>query len=222
MIVDFPGRLPRFLSSFAAALTATAAGAAVLLAAVPVAVSDLLETPGDSMLRRLQNEEVLNETDLERLIRSREAAVLWRPTARRHTDIALGRMILGEYQTMGPADRSLMEVETELTKGLGSAPMNPYGWMRLVQARSALGAASSEKVSPLRLALRSGPHEDRRHSMLLLLVETGLETWSELQESERALIVEKARHSWNRDVRGTARAAIRADRADLLASMLGF
>lgn len=191
-------------------------------AAVPVAVSDLLETPGDSVLRRLQEEEPVNETDLERMVRSREAAARWRPTASRHTDMALGRLILGEDAAGVCAGRHLAEIESSLTQGLSLAPMNPYGWMRLVQVRSARGASPSDIAPPLRLALRSGPQEDRRHFMLLLMVETGLRVWRDLQEDERGLIAEKARRSWSRDARGTARAAVRAGRADLLAGILGF
>ncbi len=209
------------LSARAAAWTAVAAGAALILAAVPVAVSDWLERPGNPVLSQLQNEEIVNEQDLHRLVQSREAATRWRQTASQHADIAVGRLILDEFPGPGRPDGHLMEVETSLTRSLNLAPMNPYGWMRLVQARSAGGADPSEIAPPLRLALRSGPHEDRRHAMLLLVVETGLSVWEQLHDDERGLIADKARHSWSRDARGTARAAARAGRADLLASILG-
>ena len=204
----------------AAAGAAVAAGAAMILAAVPVAVSDWLERPGDPVLSRLQDEEAANESGLRRLVQSREAAMRWRQTAGRHADIALGRLILGEFPGPDQTDDHLVEVETSLTRSLSLAPMNPYGWMRLVQARYACGAVPSDIAPPLRLALRSGPHEDRRHAMLLLMVETSLGVWDQLLDDERGLIADKARYSWNRDARGTARAAGRADRADLLADIL--
>ncbi len=212
---------PARLFSRAAAWTAVAAGAALILAAVPVAVSDWLERSGNPVLDQLQDEEIVNESDLHHLIQSRESAKRWRHTASQHADIALGRLILGEFPDAGCSDDYLVEVETSLTRSLGLAPMNPYGWMRLVQVRYAREAAPSEIAPPLRLALRSGPHEDRRYYMLLLMLETGLGAWNQLHDDERDLIADKARHSWSRDARGTARVAVRAGRADLLADILG-
>ena len=204
------------------ALAAIGLGAAIAAAAVPVAVSDLLAMPGDSILKRLQDERAVGEHDLRRFIRSREAAAQWRSTARAYTDIALGRLILG-----GPPGRRTPrpesgDVEALLTKGLGLAPMNPYGWMRLAQVRMAREAAGPDIAPPLRLALRSGPHEDRRHAMLLLMVEAGLGAWNELNGPERRLIEAKANAAWERDARGAAAAAVRAGRAELLARLLGF
>ena len=205
-----------FFSSFGIAV-----GAAVAVAAIPVAVSDLLALPGDSVFSRLQEEQAVGAPELRGFVRSREAAAQWRATSGIHKDIALGRLILGEFLDPPGRARNLAETEISLTKGLGLAPMDPYGWMRLAQVRSARGAPVSEIAAPLRLALRSGPHEDRRHAMLLLTVETGLAAWEELDDAERGLIGQKARMAWSRDARGTAGAAVRAGRSDVLAGLLG-
>lgn len=197
-------------------------GATIFAAAVPVAVSALLAAPGDSILRQLRNEQSVGEDSLRRFVRSRESAAQWRRTAGAYTDIALGRLILGEYRDAGQRREELTEMEVLLTKGLGLAPMDPYGWMRLVQVRMALGAAASDIAPALQLALRSGPHEDRRHAMLLLMVEAGLLVWEELDTEERRLIDEKANVAWGRDARGAAGAAARAGRPDLLAGLLGY
>ena len=191
----------------------------MVLAAVPTAVSDLAKTPGDSVLRRLQDEETVTEADLESLVRSREASARWRQTASAHTDLAMGRLILGELRD---ADRRQRQVEDSLREGLVLAPMDPYGWMRLAQVRLNRSAPAAEIAAPLRLSLRSGPHEDRRHAMLLLRVEAGLLVWEELDGPERALIGEKALAAWTRDVSGAAAAATRAGRADVMAHLLGF
>lgn len=175
--------------------------------------------PGDAVVTRLQAEEAVNEAGLERLIRSREASARWRRTASVYTDIALARLILGE---ISGAESQMTQAETSLREGLGLAPMDPYGWMRLVQLRLARGAPASEIAAPLRPALRSGPHEDRRHAMLLLTVEAGLVAWHELEGAERVLIGEKVRAAWARDVPRTAAAAVRTGRADVLAGLLGF
>lgn len=197
-------------------------GAAIVAAAIPVAVSDLLALSGDSVFRRLQEEQAVGASDLQDFIRSREAAAQWRATPGVHKDIALGRLILGEFPDSPRRARNLAETEVSLTRGLGLAPMDPYGWMRLVQVRLARGAPVSEIAPPLRLALLSGPHEDRRHAMLLLTLEAGLAAWDELGDAERGLIGQKARAAWGRDARGTAGAAVRAGRSDVLAGLLGF
>ena len=199
-----------------------AVGAVIVAAAIPVAVADLLALPGDSVFRRLQEEQAVGAPELRGFVRSREAAARWRETASLHNDIALGRLILGEFLDPTRRARNLAESELSLTNGLGLAPMDPYGWMRLVQARSARGAPVSEIAQPLRLALRTGPHEDRRHAMLLLMVEAGLAAWDELDDDERGLIGQKARTAWGRDALGTAAAAVRAGRSVVLAGLLGF
>lgn len=197
-------------------------GAALAAAAVPVAVSDLLAMPGDAVLERLQEEQAVGEPALRRFVRSREAAAQWRSTAGAYTDMALGRLILAAAPERRTPPPDFEETEALLARGLGLAPMNPYGWMRLVQVRTVRGAAAADVAPPLRLALRSGPHEDRRHAMLLLMVEAGLGAWRELNGPERRLIEAKARAAWARDPRRATAIAVRAGRADLLASLLGF
>ena len=203
-------------------LLGIAAGAAMAAAAVPVSIADLVALPGDAVFSRLQEEQAVGARDLRSFVRSRESAARWRTAAGFHKDIALGRLILGGHLDPGRRDRNLTETEASLTTGLGLAPMDPYGWMRLVQVRLARGAPVSEIAPPLRLALRSGPHDDRRHAMLLLMVEAGLVAWDELDDAERRLIGQKAQAAWQRDARGTARAAVRAGNADVLAGVLGF
>lgn len=214
-----PARPPRQPLRCATALAVAAAGVAMILASIPVAVSDRMERPGDRVLERLQAETAVNEADVERLVRSRKASAQWRQTASSHTELALGRLILGELED---GEFRPIQAEISLREGLGLAPMDPYGWMRLVQLRQESGAPAAEVAAPLRLALRSGPHEDRRHAMLLLMVEAGLMAWDELDGAERALIGEKARAAWARDVPRTAAAAVRTGRADVLAGLLGF
>ncbi len=209
----FPPSLP--------ALSAVVIGAAVFIAAVPIAVSDVLLLSGNSVMERLQDEQAVDRASLNRFVRSREAAANWRRTARIHTDLALGLLILGEYEDAGRG-HGPGEVETVLEKGLGLAAMDPYGWMRLVQVRLDREAPASEIAAPLRLALHTGPHEDRRHAMLLLMVEAGLGVWDELDESGRVLIAEKARAAFGRDIRGASAAAVRAGRPEVLGEILGF
>ena len=100
--------------------------------------------------------------------------------------------------------------------------MNPYGWMRLVQVRTMRGAPAQDVAAPLRLALHSGPHEDRRDAMLLLTLEAGLRAWDDLDGAQRRLIADKAREAWRRDARAAAATAVRAGQTEQLARLLGF
>lgn len=216
-----PVRASRLVPRCLAGLAAMSAGAAIFAVAVPIAVADLAALPGDPVLERLREEATVDGSELERFARSREVALRWRETASGYAELALGRLILEKFPN-GGRRADPMRTESLTAHGLGLAPMDPYGWMRLAQARLDRGAPAPEIAAPLQLALRSGPHEDRRHAMLLLMVEVGLLVWDRLDDDERALIGEKARWAWLRDVRRTAAAAERTGRTDVLADLLGF
>ena len=205
------------------ALATFLAGAGIILfmVAIPVAVSGFLASSGDITAKRIQKERVVNESELRHLIRSLETASQWRKTADIYYELSLGYLILGNYIDSENHLKNLDLVEEALNQGLVLAPMNPYGWMRLVQVRKKQGASVSEIARPLQLMIRSGSHETPRHAMLLLMIETGLQVWNELNDYERGIITQKAQAGWNRDPRGTARVAVRVERSDLLASLLG-
>lgn len=200
----------------------TVLGAGIFCTALPVAVAGLIKTSGDPVLRQLQKEHAVGTPALRSFIRSREAAADWRGAGQTHMDIALGRLMLNEQGDAAQRREHLVITETALSTGLGRTPMNPYGWMRLVQVRMMRNAPASDIVLPLKLALRTGPHEDRRHAMLLLILEAGLCVWDDLGDPERQLIADKARYAWRRDAFGTATVAERAGKVGLLALLLGF
>ena len=203
-------------------MAAGGVGAGMSLAALPLAVASLIEASGNSVLRQIQDQGAVEAPALRGFIRSREAAAQWRRSARAYTDLALGRVLLTEYEDASRRRENLALAERALARGLGLAPMDPYGWMRLVQVRTMRGASAAEIAPPLRLALRSGPHEDRRDAMLLLTLEAGLRAWDELDGSQRRLIADKAREAWRRNARAAAAAAVRAGETERLASLLGF
>ena len=192
------------------------------LAAFPLAVAGLIEASGDPVVRQIQDRRAVEAPALRALIRSREAAARWRRAGRAHTDIALARVLLIDYADAAGRRENLALAETALGRGLALAPMNPYGWMRLVQVRTMRGAPAADISAPLRLALRSGPHEDRLDAMLLLMLEAGLKAWDDLDGAQRRLIADKAREAWRRDARAAAAAAVRAGRTEVLARLLGY
>lgn len=203
-------------------MAAVAAGAGMIGKALPTAVGSLLEIPGDPILRQMRYERAPRPPVLRRFIRSREAAASWRGAGRAYGDIALGRLMLAE--TGGAAQRraNLALAETALAEALSRAPMNPYGWMRLVQVRTMRGGGGTADIAaPLKLALGSGPREDRRDAMLLLMMQAGLSVWDDLDDRQRRLIADKAREAWRRDAAAAAAAAVRAGETELLARLLG-
>lgn len=203
-------------------IAAAGVGAAMSLAALPVAVANLIEASGDPVLRQIEERRAVDAPALREFIRSRESAARWRRTARTYTDIALGHVLLTEDANASQRRENLALAEAALARGLGLAPMDHYGWMRLVQVRTMHGASAPDVSAPLRLALLSGPHEDRRDAMLLLTLEAGLRVWDDLDGSERRLIEDKAREAWRRDARAAASTAVRAEKTQLLARLLGF
>ena len=203
-------------------MAAAGVGAAMSLAALPMAVASLIEASGDPVLRQIQDRRAVEAPALHEFVRSRESAAHWRRTGRTYTDIALGHVLLTEFADAPRRRENLALAEAALARGLGLAPMDHYGWMRLVQVRTMRGAPAPDIAPPLRLALRSGPHEDRRDAMLLLTLEAGLRVWDDLDGSERRLIADKAREAWRRNARAAGSAAVRAEKTELLARLLGF
>ena len=203
-------------------MAAVGVGAGMSLAALPIAVASLIEASGNPVLRQIQGQRAVEAPALREFVRSRESAAHWRRTGRTYTDIALGHVLLIEFADATRHRENLALAEAALARGLGLAPMDHYGWMRLVHVRTLRGASAPDISAPLRLALRSGPHEDRRDALLLLTLEAGLRVWDDLDGSERRLIAVKAREAWRRDARAAAAAAVRAGHTERLARLLGF
>ena len=196
---------------------AAAAGAGLLSLALPIVAAGLAEVPGNAILHRLHRDAV-GVPALQRLIRSREASIGWREKGRTATDLALARMVLGEQGAAAERDGQLALAEEALTKGLALAPMNPYGWMRLVLIRMEDGRPAAEVAPLLRLAVNSGPREDR---LLLPMVEAGLHVWSHLGRGDRNLVADRVRRAWRNDALRTAAVAARAGQTELLARLVG-
>ena len=196
---------------------AAAAGAAMLALAVPVAGAGLAEVPGNAVLERLHHEAPAAPA-LRRLIRSREISMAWRETARAATDLALARMMLGERGAGAePPGRQLALAEAELVKGLGLAPMNPYGWMRLVRVRMTLRHPGGEIAPALGLAIHTGPRETRLEP---LVVQAGLQVWSALGRGDRDRVGDRVRRAWRADALRASALAAGVGRTDLLARLV--
>ena len=191
-------------------------GAGLLALAVPIAGASLAETPGNAILKRIYLE-TPDAADLRRLIRSREASLRWRGKGRTATDLALARMLLAE--STGDAQRAglLARAEDALAAGLGLAPMNPYGWIRLARIGAASRRAAAEVAPALGLAIHTGPREYR---LRMHVVEAGLRAWAALDARDRELVAVRARQAWDADPLGTAAAAARVGRTDRLAGLL--
>ena len=194
-----------------------AAGAGLLSLALPIVAAGLAEVPGNAILHRLHRD-APGVPALQRLIRSREASIGWREKGRTATDLALARMVLGERGAAAERDRQRALAEEALTRGLALAPMNPYGWMRLVLIRMEDGRPAAEVAPLLSLAVSSGPREDR---LLLPMVEAGLHVWNHLGRGDRNLVADRVRRAWRSDALRTAASAARTGQTELLARLVG-
>lgn len=198
-----------------AAATAVA-GAGLLVLAVPMVGAGLAETPGNAILRGLYHE-APGAPNLRRLIRSREASLRWRAKGRTATDLALARMMLGEGRAGAERAEPLVLAEEALVRGLGLAPMNPYGWMRLAWIRMAQRRPAGEVAPALGLAVHTGPREERMNP---LVAEAGLYAWSALDAGDRDRVADRVRQAWRTDALGAAAAAARVGRTALLARLV--
>ena len=202
-------------------VAAVAFGAALLGISTPIVVSSLITAFNSLDLKRLHRGE-MDAPTLRRLIPSLESSADWWDAGRAYTDLALSHVVLGEYESVvGERNENLLFAENAMVKGLSRSPMNPYAWMRLAEVRMARQSLASEIAPPLKLALGSGPHEDRRDAMLLLVVEAGLYSWDFLPHHVQELIADKTREAWRRDALSSAAAAVRTGKMPLLTRLVG-
>lgn len=203
-------------TEIALAVATAALGAGLLAMAVPIAGASLAETRGSTILKRIHLESP-DAPDLRRLIRSRESSLRWRAKGRTATDLALARMLLAE--ATGDAERAalLARAEDALSAGLGLAPMNPYGWIRLARLGMESRREAAEVAPALGLAIHTGPREDR---LRVHVLEAGLWAWGALDARDRELVAVRARQAWDADPLGTAAAAARVGRTERLAGLL--
>lgn len=205
----------RFLEA-ATAAAAVLAGACLLWQAVPIVVASLIEAPSTPALKRLDTEAV-GAAALRAVLRSRERSLHWHERGRTWTDLGLARILQAERGAVPERDTHHGLAERALVRGLALAPMNPYGWMRLVEERVALGRSAEDIVPAFTLALDTGPREDR---MLPITVEAGLHLWAALDRDDRDRVAGKVGQAWREDPLGTAAVARRGGQTALLARLV--
>ncbi len=208
----------RSMAAIAAGAVAGAVGAALLALAVPIVGAGLAQVPGNAIAKRLSDETPGVES-LRILARSREAGLRWRETGRAATELGLAHMLLAETDGAGTVDRAgaIVRAETALVGGLGLAPMDPYGWMRLVRVRMARGHPADAVAPALGLAIHTGPREAR---LRWLTVEAGLYAWSALDPDDRNAIAGRVRDAWASDPVRIAALAAGVGRTALLSRLV--
>ena len=198
-------------------IVAGGVGAALLAFAVPIAGAGLAEIPGNTIAKRLSNE-TPGAGALRTLVRSREARLRWRETGRAAAELGLARMLLAESGGTGvDVATETALAEAALVRGLRLAPMNPYGWMRLVRVRIARGRPGAAIAPALGLAIHTGPRETR---LRWLVVEAGLYAWGALGPGDRSVIAGRVRDAWGSDPLRTAALAAGVGRTELLGHLV--
>ncbi len=131
----------------------------LLALAVPRLGAHLAMTAGNPGLDKLRRGEMLTDAGLERVRRSREAALAWLDLPRAHVDLGylhLRRALLANERGDLPEARGeLARAVAAFVRGLSREPVEPYAWHELAYAH--LYAARPERaVAALAMSYRTG------------------------------------------------------------------
>ena len=138
---------------------ASAAGAALLLLAVPYLNAAFILIPGDPVMRVIARGHTPNPDDFEKLVRSRREASAWVESAAGWFDIARARLnaaAAAGYDTK-PGRALLADAAADFDRGLARSPGNSVAWMELAKARLLLTGPSSEVAGALHMSMRTAP-----------------------------------------------------------------
>lgn len=143
------------------ALAVFAAGALLVLLAVPQFMAALARVGGDTALVAVGVGQEITPRQIERGLRSRTAAARWWPTHRDMADIALLRLL--QAQTMDLSSQSgqrrllLDRAAAAAQSGLALNAGDSYLWMRLAEARFLRGGLDDDVAPALVQSMERGP-----------------------------------------------------------------
>ncbi len=187
-----------------AAVLLAALGAGLTLAAAPRVVGSLVALPGDGILARIRDRKPVTVDDLRRLTSSREAALAWHETGRRHADLALARLMLLERRRIVRTDRDLPEIRASLRRGLMLTPADAYGWTRLAGVERLLATGAQAGLREVEMAILTGPYE---RPLAFPRLAIALSLRSVARPDTRILIDRQIRWAWRADRWATVAAA---------------
>ncbi len=199
----------------------------ILLAlSLPRTVVAIINLPGNVWLSRIQQRDDVAVEQLQVLIDTRRAALVWADSAQLRNDLALATLwhTVETQEELNPFDeddgsnRKVLQPAIDMIHdSLKLGPANPYAWHQLALAELYAGGVSPKVVKAIDMSLRTGPHEPRIRTGRL---ELALIAWELLDDDLRAQTLDQIRLTWTGPQQEIVRFAYELDRAHVIREAL--
>ena len=170
-------------------------GALLVSLALPRTVGGIAMLHGNRVYDAMQAGREVTVHDLERLIESRERALVSLNDATIWSELALATLTLARTLEDNETEHRSALLQTSIEAGRQSLRLNPangYGWLRLAQARLIETGPDDATVRALTMTLRTAPHD---RQIVFPEVELCLLLWSRLDEESRRLAQAQIRYA---------------------------
>ena len=140
-----------------------ALGLALLVLAVPRTIAAWSALGAEPALDKLLVDKSPYDAELAGGVIALERAILWTPSGRRLTDLALLEAVQAERLSPGSPRREelLAQSERHLMDGLVADPADGFAWLRLAVVRELRGAKSQQIAAALAQSLDVAPNMQR-------------------------------------------------------------
>ncbi|HXV23429.1 MAG TPA: hypothetical protein VED46_04140 [Alphaproteobacteria bacterium] len=167
-------------------------GLAMIVMAVPRIVSGAFIFPHEPVMRLIQRGADVPIHLLVEARRGYEAAIVWHGGANERSALAILRFRLAlALGVATPGGRAVLESAREAAReALIGTPADPYLWAQLAEAERMLEGPGPGFVAALMRSIATGPFEP---SLTPFRAAMGLESWAQLQTTEREQIAEQVR-----------------------------
>ena len=198
----------------------------LLALSLPRTVVAIINLPGNVWLSRIQQRDDVAAEQLQVLIDTRRAALVWADSAQLRNDLALATLwhTVETQEDLNPFDqddgsnRKVLQPAIDMIHdSLKLGPANPYAWHQLALAELYAGGVSPKVVKAIDMSLRTGPHEPRIRTARL---ELALIAWDILDEDLRAQTLDQIRLTWTGPQQEVVRFAFELDRAHVIREAL--
>jgi hypothetical protein len=177
------------------ALTALLAGAWLAAQAWPRLQASVLFLPVDTAIGRYFDSREIPSAQLEALIAQTKRAIERRPHYRYYNGLSFLHYLRALDPTVSSSERrlALQASIAAAEQALARAPAKPATWLRVAQARAALGEGEAAVLPPLEMSILTGRVEP---SLLLPRLELGLRYLPRLDAESNALLRDQLLLTW--------------------------
>jgi hypothetical protein len=207
------------LKSSAFPMLAMAAGALLILLAVPRTIAAFASLLGDPVADALQYGKTQPTDQLDALRSGRIFARRFVDSGRLDTDTALADLSFLEAGNVGRPTRAWLLAESIvlLRRGLSMAPANGFAWARLAYALTLSGGEAKEALAAWRMSIMTVPVDER---LALWRVALGLQLRPSFAPDDGPLLDRQIRWAWRYSQDQLARLAVERDSVPLVRAAL--